>query len=189
MLNWRPRGSLSWVRAFLIASYQHLLWTPTHQGTNGPFGLMWLSLPHIVYNSVQSPTPFLCSIHGPYITFKLPRGDMDTPSRLRNFFRYLWNGLSDRHRAEITVMQFTGHSLPVRQSMRVPWEYFYLVPFHQPISAHPISSHNCHWNVSLPSGASPWMAFWAGSKGQNITLEEVGVTIKCFLSCFYKALS
>ena len=82
-------------------------------------------------------------------------------TRLRNFFRYLaigmchfrylWNGLCDRHRAEITVMQFTGHSLPVRQSMRVPWEFFYLVPFHQPISAHAISSHN----VSLPSGASP----------------------------------
>ena len=30
----------------------------------------------------------------------------------------------DRHPAEITVMQFTGHSLPVRQSMSVPWEFF-----------------------------------------------------------------
>ena len=54
------------------------------------------------------------------------------------------------------------------------WEYngifFYLVPFHQPISAHAISSPNCHWNVSLPSGASPWMAFLAWSKGQNITI-------------------
>ena len=70
-----------------------------------------------------------CSIRRPYITFKLPRGDMDSPSRLRNFFRYhaigmchfryLWNGLCDRHRAEITVMQFRGHSLSVRQSMRV----------------------------------------------------------------------
>ena len=43
--------------------------------------------------------------------------------------------------------------------------FFYLVPFHQPISAHAISSHNCHWNVSLSSSASPWMAFLAGSKG------------------------
>ena len=73
----------------------------------------------------QTPTLF-CSIRQPYITFKLPRGDMDTPPRLRNFFwylaigmchfRYLWNGLCDRHRAEITVMQFTGHSLPVHHS-------------------------------------------------------------------------
>ena len=36
-----------------------------------------------------------------------------------------------RHQAEITVMQFTGHSLPVHQSMSVPWD-FYLVPFFQP---------------------------------------------------------
>ena len=37
----------------------------------------------------------------------------------------------DRHQAEITVMQFIGHSLPVHQSMSVPWD-FYLVPFFQP---------------------------------------------------------
>ena len=34
-------------------------------------------------------------------------------------FRFLWNGLCDRHRAEITVIQFRGNSLPVHQSMRV----------------------------------------------------------------------
>ena len=64
-----------------------------------------------------------CSIRRPYITFKLPRRDKDTPLRPRNFFRYqaigmchfrsLWNGLCDRRRAEITVIQFTGHSFPV----------------------------------------------------------------------------
>ena len=121
-----------------------------------------------------------CSIRRPYITFKLPRGDMDTPpqflpisgdrdvslplslewpvwssssgnnyyavhrslssgaslwsgtftlphiisrAHLRDFFRllaigmcyfrYLRNGRCDRHRAEITIMQFIGHSLPV----------------------------------------------------------------------------
>ena len=76
-----------------------------------------------------------------------------------------WNRMLDHHQAEITVMQFTGHSLPVHQSMSVPWEFFfYLVPFHQPISAHAISSHNCHQNVSLPSGASLRMAFLVGSK-------------------------
>ena len=124
----------------------------------------WLSLLHFVYLRLQlySPVHWLvelncpqlssfCSIRRPYITFKLPRGDMDTPPRLRNFFRYLaigmchfcylWNSLCDRHRAEITVMQFRGHFLPVRQSMRF---FFYLVAFHQPISAHVISSHNCH---------------------------------------------
>ena len=90
----------------------------------------WLSLLHLA-----SPPPTLLncplsvSIRRPYITFKHPRCDTDTPPSLRNLlrylaigmchFRYLWNGLCDRHRVEITVMQFRGHSLPVRQSMRV----------------------------------------------------------------------
>ena len=66
----------------------------------------WLSLLPLVYLRLQiySPVPnctAFCSIRRPYITFKLPRGDMDTPPCLRNFgmchFRYLWNGLCDRH--------------------------------------------------------------------------------------------
>ena len=62
-------------------------------------------------SGTQLPTAF-CSIRRPHITFKPPRGDMDTPPCLRNFFRYLaigmchfrylWNSLCDRHRKEIT---------------------------------------------------------------------------------------
>ena len=73
-------------------------------------------------NSGTLFTPF-CSIRRPYITFKLPRGDLDTPPRLCNFFRYLAigmchfcylrNGTCDCHQAAITIMQFIGHSLPV----------------------------------------------------------------------------
>ena len=37
--------------------------------------------------------------------------------------QYLWNGMFDRHQTEITVMQFTDHSLPVHQSMTVPWDF------------------------------------------------------------------
>ena len=37
-------------------------------------------------------------------------------------------GMFDRHQAEITVMQFTGHSLPVNQSMSVPWDFFLPLP-------------------------------------------------------------
>ena len=37
--------------------------------------------------------------------------------------QYLWNGMFDHHQAEITVMQFTGHSLLVHQSMTVPWDF------------------------------------------------------------------
>ena len=41
----------------------------------------------------------------------------------------LWNRMFNRHQAEITVMQFRGHSLPVRQSMRVSWYFFSLSHF------------------------------------------------------------
>ncbi len=34
----------------------------------------------------------------------------------------------NRHLAEITIMQFRGHSLPVHQSMSVPWEFFLASP-------------------------------------------------------------
>ena len=41
-----------------------------------------------------------------------------------------WNGMFDCHRAEITVMQFTGHSLLVHQSDCTM--VFYFVPYCQP---------------------------------------------------------
>ena len=51
--------------------------------------------------------------------------------------RRLWNGMFDRHRAEITVMQFTGHSLPMHQFVTVPWD-FNPVPYCQPSSPMPM---------------------------------------------------
>ena len=57
---------------------------------------------------------------------------------IRNMhFRRLWNGMFDRHRAEITVMQYTGHSLPVHQFVTVPWD-FNPVPYCQPSSPTPM---------------------------------------------------
>ena len=42
-------------------------------------------------------------------------------SRLLDF----WNRMFDHHQAVITVMQFTGYSLPVHQSMSVLCEFFF----------------------------------------------------------------
>ena len=94
-------------------SYQQLLWAPTQSGAPSPFGQVWLSLPHLVYNSVRSLTVWLLSWLS-YIIVQRPL------SRLLD----LWNRMFDRHHAEITVMQFRGHSLPVHQSMSVSWEFF-----------------------------------------------------------------
>ena len=50
----------------------------------------------------------------------------------------LWNGMFDRHQAEITVMPFRGHSLPVYQSMSVSWD-FLPCPISSAKHAHTIS--------------------------------------------------
>ena len=86
---------------------------PNSSGPQGPFGLMWLSLPHLVYNS-PSNCNCNCLTWLSYIIVQRPL------SRLLD----LWHRMFDRHQAEITVMQFTGNSLPVHQSMSVPWEFF-----------------------------------------------------------------
>ena len=82
----------------------------------------------------------------------------------------LWNRMFNRHQAEITVMQFTGHSLPVHQSMSVPWEFFSSSHFISqfPPTRFPLITaiRMCHLLPVHHLG----MAFLAGSKGQNITI-------------------
>ena len=73
----------------------------------------WLSLPHLVSNSsdLQLVSKLTVVLSSPsYIIVQSPT-------------QYLCNGMFDCHQAEITVMQFTGHSLPVHQSMTVAWDF------------------------------------------------------------------
>ena len=79
-------------------------------GPEGLFGLAWLSLPHLVSNSNWSLTPVFLSSQS-YIIIQRPLNRPLNP----------WNGMFDRHQAEITVMQFRGHTLTVHQSMSVSW--------------------------------------------------------------------
>ena len=100
-------GSLCWVMAFFTASYQRLLWTPTHRG---PKPLR----PCVAFPTTTclqlAATPLVRRTQLSYIIVRRP---LD-----------LWNRMFNRHQAEITVMQFTGQSLPLHQSMSVPWEFF-----------------------------------------------------------------
>ena len=81
----------------------------------------------------------------------------------------LWNRMFNRHQVEITVMQFTGHSLPVHQSKSVRWEFFSSSHFISqfPPTRFPLITaiRMCHLLPVHHLG----MAFLAGSKGQNIT--------------------
>ena len=164
MLNRRPWSPLCWVLAFFTVSYQHHLWTPTHQGfprdTSAGCGFPY----HI---SSITPPPALTGT----------RTQLQLGLELAWLLSYiivqrpldLWNRMFNRHQAEITVMQFRGHSLPVRQSMRVSWDFFSLSHFVSqfPPTRFPVLTAigMCHFLPVHHLG----MAFLAGSKGQNIT--------------------
>ena len=74
----------------------------------------------------------------------------------------------NRHQVEITVMQFRGHSLPVHQSMSVPWEFFsssHFISQFPPTRFHHITAIGmCHF---LPVHHLEW--HFARADGQNIT--------------------
>ena len=111
MLYRRPWGRLYWVLAFFTASYQHLLWTPTHQG----FPRAPSAGCGFPYHTSSISTPTITGTRTP-LSYIIVQRPLDRPLDL-------WNRMFNRHQAEITVMQFRGHSLPVRQSMRVSWDF------------------------------------------------------------------
>ena len=126
-------------------------------GPEGPFGRVWLSLSHLVSNVsdpqlISAPSAGLSRPHlisnfsGPQLSDFLSSQSYIIVQRPLNRPLNPWNGMFDRHQAEITVMQFRGHSLPVHQSMSVSWD-FYLVPFHQPNPPTRSLSITGHWNV------------------------------------------
>ena len=145
----------------------------------------WLSLLHLI--SIFSGPQFIRASRGPLrpgVAFLTT-----SPLQLRPIFNStgrrtqlsyiivrcpldLWNRMFNRHQAEITVMQFRGHSLPVHQSMSVPWEFFSSSHFISqfPTTRFPLMTaiRMCHLLPVHHLG----MAFLAGSKGQNITLRS-----------------
>ena len=87
MLNLRLWGPLCWVMAFFTASYQQLLWTPTQPGAPIPFGLVWLSLPNLVYNSVRSLT-------ATSVLTELYNSSTTTQSLTRSLKSHVWTSSS-----------------------------------------------------------------------------------------------
>ena len=88
--------------------------------------------------------------------------------------QYLWNGMFDCHQAEITVVQFTGHSLPVHQSM---YHGILPCPILSAKPAYVISSHN--W----PSEMCHFRCLWNGMFGrvEGQIYNTLLVVIKCQL--------
>ena len=151
------QGPLCWVMAFLTASYQHLLWTPTLQGSK-PLrpGVAFSTTPRL------PPSPTVCNstqmARRTQLSYIIVQRPLD-----------LWNRMFNHHQVEITVMQFRGQSLLVHQSMSVPWEFFsssHFISQFPPMRFPLITAiRMCHLLPVHHLG----MAFLAGSKGQNIT--------------------
>ena len=118
----------AWRPSFLLGSgFLYHIFSP-----NSPISKLTDFQSSPSYIIVQSPTQYLPTCH----------------------FRRLWNGMFDRHWAEITVMQFTCHSLPVHQFMGVPWD-FNPVPYCQPSSPTPMEyalPPSLEWHVWLAGG-------------------------------------
>ena len=121
-----------------------------------PLCRVWLSLPHFHSNWNSNPTATQLLSWLRYIIVQPP---LDRPLDL-------WNRMFNRHQAEITVMQFRGHSLPVRQSMSVLWEFFTSSHFISqfPPTRFPLMTaiRMCHFLPVHHLG----MAFLAGSKAK-----------------------
>ena len=86
---------------------------PNSSGPQAPSA--WCGFPYHIPSITTSPTvtatvTWLLS----WLSYIIVQRPLDRPLDL-------WNRMIDRHPAEITVMQFTGHSLPVHQSMSVSW--------------------------------------------------------------------
>ena len=107
LLNQGPGGTAS-LGYVLIPASSHQLVSKLYRRSRGPSDGWWLSLPQLVTNGSPKLTDFLSSL---------------SYTIVQSSTQYLWNGMFDRHQAEITVMQFTGHSLPVHQSMTVHWDF------------------------------------------------------------------
>ena len=135
--SWRPNRNCNILTLTLMAVTLCLSCSPDAQPKVHSAG-WWLSLLHLISNSSgpQTPSGFprapsaRCGF--PYHTRLTPTGTR-TGTWLLSWLSYvivqrpldrpldLWNRMFNRHQAEITVMKFRGHSLPVHQSMRVSW--------------------------------------------------------------------
>ena len=98
-----PEGPFCWVVDFPTTSCLQLGLYPTQSGApSAPSTGQWLSLPPLSPTSLAPDSSDFLS-QPSYIIVQSP---LNRPLNL-------WNGMFDRHQAEITVMQFRGHSLPV----------------------------------------------------------------------------
>ena len=83
MLNRRPWGPLCWVMAFFTASYQQLLWTPTHQVPKAPSA--WCGFPYHISSTATVLTSVLTELYN---------SSTPTQSPTRSLKSHVWSSSS-----------------------------------------------------------------------------------------------
>ena len=113
---------------------------------------------------------FFCSIRRPYITFKLPRRDKDTPLRLCNLPDLRRLGCVTSAHLELPVCSpSSGNNChAVHRSLSsgasLKWD-LHLVPYYQPSTPARFLSIIGHWDVSHPLSSE--LQVWSSSSGNN----------------------
>ena len=157
LLNRRPRSSLCWVICYILSATSQV--PKLHWGSRGPPrpGVAFPTTPRLQLSGTLLATPLARRTQLNYIIVQRP---LD-----------LWNRMFNRHQAEITVMQFRGHSLSVHQSMSVPWEFFssshFISQFPPTRFPHITAIRMCHF---LPVHHLEWH-FWPGQKVKTQHIE------------------
>ena len=105
---WRPNiNFIFWPHCYdchVVSFLFSWCWGPLHRGfSEGPLGRVWLSLPHLVSRCLKFYWQLLW--HPTQLNYIIIQ-------RLHDHPLDLWNRMFNRHQAEITVMQFSGYSLP-----------------------------------------------------------------------------
>ena len=112
--SWRPNiTEIFWPPTLMAVNVVSFLFSSCSTGGPGP------TLAFLTTSRLSSP-PMLLELQMSWLlswlSYIIVQRPLDRPLDL-------WNCMFNRHQAEITVMQFRGHSLPVRQSMRVSWDF------------------------------------------------------------------
>ena len=122
--------SFSWISnsgpgpALLGDGFLYCILSPTslvpklNRGSRGPLR------PGVAFSTTSRPSPSPTLLQFDRLSWLLSWLSYIIVQRPLDHPLDLWNRMLNPHQAEITVIQFTGHSLPVRQSMRVSWDFF-----------------------------------------------------------------
>ena len=161
--SWRPNITATHILTPTLMAIGVVSFSFTWCSTGGPGAQLsaecWLALQHLVSNSSDLQlTDFLSSLS--YIIVQSPTQSLEW---------HVWSSSSGNN------CHAVQRSLSSGASVYECIMGFYLVPFRQPNPPTRFFSIACHWDVSLPSGASLWNGMFGRVEGQNTTTAVIGI--------------